>query len=61
MFFEIKSVELALLDVILLFVVLMFTVVYFLKLSKVAAILLFPYLLQVLFAIYLNFGILIIN
>lgn len=60
-FFEMKSIELALVDVILLLVVLVFTVVYFFKCSKFAGILLLPYLLQVCFALYLNFGILILN
>ena len=60
-FFELKSIEMALVDVILLFVVLCFTLFYFFKISKLAAILLIPYLLQVIFAIYLNAGILILN
>ncbi len=61
LFFEMKSIELALVDVILLLVVLIFTVVYFFRLSKFAGWLLVPYLLQVIFALYLNFGILILN
>ena len=60
-FFELKSVNFALLDVFLLLVFLCFTVGYFFRISKFAAILLVPYLLQVLFAIYLNIGILILN
>jgi tryptophan-rich sensory protein len=60
-FFELKSISFALVDVVLLFIVLLFTVKYFCKLSKFAAILLIPYLLQVIFAIYLNLGILIVN
>lgn len=60
-FFEMKSIRLALLDVIFLFVILIFTIIYFFKLSKLAGILLIPYLLQVIFAIYLNLGIAILN
>ena len=60
-FFDIKSIGLALVDVILLLVVLIFTVFYFFKLSKLAGWLLVPYLLQVIFALYLNLGILILN
>ena len=60
-FFDMKSIGLALVDVILLLVVLIFTVFYFFKLSKLAGWLLVPYLLQVIFALYLNLGILILN
>ena len=60
-FFELKTITLALVDVILLFMLLCFTVFYFFKISKYAAILLIPYLLQVIFACYLNTGILILN
>ena len=60
-FFELKSITLALADVILLLLVLSFTVFYFFKMSKLAAILLIPYILQVAFAIYLNAGILVLN
>lgn len=60
-FFEIKSIRLALLDVIFLLIVLIFTIIYFFKLSKTAGILLIPYLLQVIFALYLNSGIAILN
>ena len=60
-FFELKSIKLALVDVILLFIILCFTVFYFFKISKLAAILLILYILQVVFAIYLNAGILVLN
>lgn len=60
-FFELQSIKYALIDVILLFVFLVFTIFYFFKLSKVSAYLLIPYLLQVIFAIYLTLGILILN
>lgn len=60
-FFELKLINIALLDVILLCIFLILTLVYFFKISKPAFWLLIPYLLQVIFAIYLNFGILILN
>ncbi|MBQ8459775.1 tryptophan-rich sensory protein [bacterium] len=60
-FFEMKSISLGLLDVIFLLILLIFTVIYFFKLSKLAGILLIPYLLQVIFALYLNLGFLILN
>ena len=60
-FFELKSINIALFDVVLLFILLCFTIVYFFRISKFAAILLIPYVFQVLFAIYLNAGILILN
>jgi len=60
-FFEVKSIEFALVDVILLLITLTYTIIYFFKLSKIATFLLVPYLLQVIFALYLNSGLLILN
>ena len=60
-FFELKSISWALVDVILLLIVLSFTMIYFNRVSKVAMILLIPYLLQVIFATYLNIGLVILN
>lgn len=60
-FFEMKSIRLALLDVIFLLIILFLTIIYFFKISKLAGILLITYLLQVIFALYLNFGIAILN
>ena len=60
-FFEIKSINLALLDLVFLFVLLCCTLYYFFKVSKLAGFLLIPYMLQVIFALYLNIGILILN
>ena len=60
-FFEMKSINLALLDVIFLLITLIFTMIYFYKVSKVATYLLIPYLLQVIFATYLTLGLLILN
>ena len=60
-FFELKQIQLALADVILLFIFLILTMIEFSKLSKLATILLIPYFLQVVYAIYLNAGIVILN
>ncbi len=60
-FFEMKSIGIALLDVIILLILVSFTIFYFNKISKFAAILMIPYLLQVIFATYLNAGIMILN
>lgn len=61
LFFEIKSIEFALIDagILLLFVIL--TTVYFFKISRLAGLLMIPYILQVIFALYLNLGIKILN
>lgn len=60
-FFGMQSPMLGLIDVIFLFIVLAFTIFYFFKLSKLAGILMIPYLLQVIFALYLNVGIVVLN
>lgn len=60
-FFELKSPLLGLIDVFFLLLILIITMTYFFKVSKLAFWLLVPYLLQVIFALYLNFGILILN
>ena len=61
LFFEIKSIEFALINagILLLFVIL--TTVYFFKISRLAGLLMIPYILQVIFALYLNLGIKILN
>ena len=61
LFFGLKSIKLALLNVILIFIFLVLTIYYFFKISKPAGILLLPYLVQVIFAIYLTSGILGLN
>jgi tryptophan-rich sensory protein len=60
-FFEMQSIMLGLIDVALLLIILTLTIYYFLKISKLAGILLIPYLLQVIFALYLNAGFAILN
>ena len=60
-FFEQKNILLALIDIIFIGIFLTITMIYFYKLSKIAFGLLIPYCLQIIFAIYLNFSILILN
>ena len=60
-FFEMQSIILGLIDVALLLILLSLTIYYFFKVSKLAGILLIPYLLQVIFALYLNTGFAILN
>lgn len=61
LFFEMKSVNLALADIILLLITVLYTISYFFKLSKISGILMLPYLLQIFFALYLTIGIKILN
>ena len=60
-FFNMRSMTVALVDVILLFVVLIYQMIIFYKISKLSALLLVPYLIQVIFAIYLNIGFIVLN
>lgn len=60
-FFELQSITYALIDVTLLLIFLIATIIYFFRLSKLAGYLLIPYLLQVIFATYLNIGLAILN
>ena len=60
-FFEMKSITLGLIDICLLLILLSLTIIYFFKISKVAGLLLTPYLFQVIFALYLNIGLAVLN
>jgi len=60
-FFGLKSPFWALLDLAVLDITLMFLIINFWQVSKVSSILLWPYLLWVLFATYLNAGICLLN
>lgn len=60
-FFGMQSPKIALVDVVLLLILLIYTIIRFFKLSKLAGLLLVPYLLQVIFATYLNSGIVLLN
>lgn len=60
-FFEMQSILMGLIDVVILLILLSFTIYYFFKVSKIAGVMLIPYLLQVIFALYLNIGFAILN
>ena len=60
-FFEMQSIFLGLVDVVILLILLVLTIIYFFKVSKFAGFLMIPYLLQVIFALYLNIGFAILN
>ncbi len=60
-FFGLKSPLLGLIDIVLLWVAILLTIKYFLKISKMAGLLLLPYLLWVSFATILNFSLWILN
>lgn len=60
-FFEMQSILLGLVDVVILLILLVLTIIYFFKVSKFAGFLMIPYLLQVIFALYLNIGFAILN
>ena len=61
LFFELKSIDLALTDIILLLIILFITIIHFFRISKIAGWLMIPYLLQVIFALYLILGIKLLN
>ena len=60
-FFGIKNMALALVIVILLDILVLFTIIEFSKTSKTAGQILIPYFIWILFATYLNLGLLILN
>lgn len=61
LFFALKSPISALIDIVILWWLILFTILEFLKISKTAGYLLFPYLAWVSFALVLNFSIVILN
>lgn len=61
LFFGLKRVDLALIDISVLWASIVVMIVLFGRLSKPAAYLLIPYLLWVSFASYLNYAILVLN
>ena len=60
-FFGLRSPLLGLMDIVLLWIAILFTIVNFFKVSKMAGVLLLPYLLWVSFAALLNFSLWILN
>jgi len=61
LFFRLQSPGLALIDIAVLDISLMVMIYYFRKTSRIASILLWPYLLWVLFATYLNVAFYVLN
>ncbi len=61
LFFRLQSPGLALIDILILDVTLALMIYYFWQTNRVASFLLWPYLLWVLFATYLNFSFYILN
>jgi translocator protein len=61
LFFRVQSPGLALIDIIVLDVTLMLMIYNFWQTNRIASILLWPYLLWILFATYLNFSFYILN
>jgi len=60
-FFGMNNIELSFAIIVLLLIAIIFTIIFFYRISKIAAMLLIPYLLWVIFATYLNFGIMKLN
>ena len=61
LFFRLQSPGLALIDIFVIDVSLMLMIYYFWQTNRIASTLLWPYLLWVLFATYLNFSFYILN
>ena len=60
-FFGMKNISLALAIIIFLWIFLLLTIILFFKHSKLASLLLIPYLIWVSFAFYLNLGYFVLN
>ena len=61
LFFGLQRIDLALIEIILLWVMILITTIVFYHCSKLAGVLLIPYLLWVSFAVYLNAGYWLLN
>jgi translocator protein len=61
LFFGLRSPSLGLVDIILLDIMVIITIIYAKSISKLAAILLIPYLVWIIIASILNFSILLLN
>ena len=60
-FFYWHNIQLSFVIIILLFLFLIAAIIDFYKISKLSAMLLIPYFLWICFAIYLNFGFMVMN
>lgn len=60
-FFQLQNIELSFIIIILLLIAIITTITLFFRISKIAAILLVPYLLWTSFAACLNYSIMVLN
>ncbi len=60
-FFVLRSPFLGLVDIVLLWIAILLTIQHFLRISKMAGLLLMPYIVWVSFAVVLNFSLWILN
>lgn len=60
-FFGLHNPGLAFADIILLWLTIIFTIIYFYKISKVAGLILLPYILWVSLATALNYAVMVLN
>ncbi len=60
-FFGLQNPQLALINIFLLWIFILLNIIFFFKISKIAGIIITPYLLWVSFASYLNYAIYILN
>ncbi|MBP3925221.1 tryptophan-rich sensory protein [bacterium] len=60
-FFQFQNIGLSFIIILLLTISIIVTIIYFSRVSKISAILLIPYLLWAIFAMYLNYGIMKLN
>lgn len=61
LFFGLQNIEYGLIDVLVLMVTVSVTELYFFRVSKVAGVLFLPYLIWVLYAVLLNYVIVLLN
>ncbi len=61
LFFGLKSPRLGFVDIVALWIMIALTIVTFFRISRMSALLLFPYLVWVSFASYLNYWLMILN
>ncbi len=61
LFFNMQNIGLALIDIIFMWIFTLLTVISFFKHSKIASILLIPYLIWISFAFYLNLAYFVLN
>ena len=60
-FFGMKNISLALVIIVILDIFVLFNIIEFYRVSKIAGKLLIPYFIWIIFATYLNIGLLILN